>query len=213
MATVFRGEHTVLRRPVAIKVLHSMSAYTPQLLQRFRCEVRAVAKLEHPNIVTALDVGDISTSDGHTMHYFVMEYVPGQDLERLVKTHGPLTAVKACDVILQITGALAEADKHCLVHRDIKPSNIQVTPAGQAKLLDFGLVRCLRQELTSPGVALGSLAFMAPEQRRDASARRHSRGHLRPGRHPVLEPDRPTAVRQAGRRADRRALEPVSFTA
>jgi response regulator RpfG family c-di-GMP phosphodiesterase len=173
MGVVFRAEHVRLRRRVAIKVLHPVHAENPQLVQRFHREVRAVAQLQHPNVVAAFDVGEVPSSDLHTatVHYFVMEDVPGLDLEQLVKLQGPLPVTKACDVIFQIASALGEADKHHLVHRDIKPSNIQVTPTGQAKLLDFGLARLVsHQGLTAPGVPMGTFCYMAPEQIDDASA-------------------------------------------
>ena len=172
MGVVFRGEHVLLRRSVAIKVVHSVPDDDTRMLQRFHHEVRAVARLQHPNVVGAIDAGAVPAPDGHslTLHYFVMEYVPGQDLEQMVKAQGPLPVTQACDVIFQVASALAEADKHHLVHRDIKPSNIQVTPDGQAKLLDFGLARLLSQRVTLPGMAMGSLRYMSPEQGLDARA-------------------------------------------
>jgi response regulator RpfG family c-di-GMP phosphodiesterase len=103
------------------------------------------------------------------LHYFVMEYVPGQNLEEYVRHHGPLPPAKACDLIYQVAGALGEAHQKDLVHRDIKPSNILVTPEGQAKLLDFGLARQFTNRLTEPGTLLGTIDYMAPEQVRDAS--------------------------------------------
>jgi response regulator RpfG family c-di-GMP phosphodiesterase len=171
MGVVFRAEHLLLRRPVAIKVLHATHAQDPRLLQRFHHEVRAVARLQHPNVVAALDAGSVHSADGHslTLHYFVMEFVPGENLEQLVTAHGAMPVAQSCDVAFQIAEALAEADKHHLIHRDIKPSNIQLTPGGQAKLLDFGLARLMCDRVTAPGTILGSLAYMAPEQALDAS--------------------------------------------
>ena len=130
--------------------------------------MRAIAQLNHPNIVGAMDAGEVADIDGNVLHFFVMEYVPGQDLEEYIRAHGPLAATQACDIIHQVASALAEANKHQLVHRDIKPSNVQITPDGQAKLLDFGLARKFSSGLTEHGTLLGTLDFMAPEQVHDA---------------------------------------------
>ncbi len=172
MGSVFKAEHIRLRRLVAIKVLHTSLYQDPRTLQRFSREIRAVARLRHPNVVAALDVGETAGPSVHvpTVHYFVMEYVPGQDLENLITSQGPLPLLRACDVAYQIADALAEAHKHGLVHRDIKPSNVQLTPEGQAKLLDFGLARLTCDRMTNPGVLLGSIDYLAPEQARDSSS-------------------------------------------
>src|SRR5262249_43827973 len=97
-----------------------------------------------------------------------MEYISGQDLEHLIHENGTMVVTKACELIYQVASALSEAHKHQLVHRDIKPSNIQVTPEGQAKLLDFGLARRLQTGMTEHGTLLGTLDYMAPEQIQDA---------------------------------------------
>jgi response regulator RpfG family c-di-GMP phosphodiesterase len=169
MGMIYLAEHVEMRRQVAIKVLHQAQDQPPELLQRFFAEMRAVAQLQHPNVVAAIDSGKVfgPESDAPELRYFVMEYVPGQDLEALVKTGGPLPPIRACDLMYQVAAALDEAHKHGLVHRDIKPSNVQVTPEGQAKLLDFGLARHLRRAVTEPGTVLGTLAYMAPEQATD----------------------------------------------
>lgn len=171
MGVVFRAEHLRMRRQVAIKVLPLRADQDRRLLHRFLTEIRVIAQLQHPNIVAAFDAGEVYDTEtgGPTLYFFVMEYVPGQDLEELVHSQGPLLPSKACDLMHQIASALAEAHKHKLVHRDIKPSNIQVTPEGQAKLLDFGLARRFCSELTEPGTLLGTLDYMAPEQAQDAS--------------------------------------------
>ncbi|MCC6416827.1 MAG: protein kinase [Gemmataceae bacterium] len=175
MGVVFRAEHMRMRKQVAIKVLPLSSDQDQRILRRFLTEIRAIAQLQHPNIVGAIDAGELA-SEGPSLpvlHFFVMEYVPGQDLEEYVRDNGPLSPHKAADIGHQIASALAEAHKHNLVHRDIKPSNIQLTPEGQAKLLDFGLARHyqashFRTGVTEPGTVLGTLDYMAPEQVEDA---------------------------------------------
>jgi putative two-component system response regulator len=169
MGVVFRGEHTLLRRGVAIKVLPLSRDQDPRLLLRFRAEMRVVAALQHPHIVAATDAGHISSLEPNlpVLHYLVMEYVPGQNLEQLVEATGPIEPAKACEYIHQIAGALAEAHTHNLVHRDIKPSNILVTDKGVAKLLDFGLAQNFQNQLTEPGSLLGTVDYMAPEQAHD----------------------------------------------
>jgi response regulator RpfG family c-di-GMP phosphodiesterase len=172
MGIVFRAEHLMLRRQVAIKMLPQTHHGYSSALRRFFTEMRVVAQLHHPNIVSAIDAGCIvdPATDGHSARYFVMELIPGQDLEEFVEYNGPLAPAKACDLIHQIAAALAEAHKHGLVHRDIKPSNIRVTPEAQAKLLDFGLACHFSHRMTMPGTMLGTPDYVAPEQARDAGS-------------------------------------------
>ncbi len=171
MGVVYKGEHIRMRQTVAIKVLTSDADQDPQFLARFYAEMRAVARMHHPNIVAAMDAGETRGEAGEPIqHYFVMEYVEGQNLEKYVKDNGPLSAARACQIICQVATALEEAHRHNLVHRDIKPSNILLTPDDQAKLLDFGLAMHFRGRMTVPGVILGTIDFMAPEQARDASS-------------------------------------------
>jgi len=168
MGVVFRAEHIKMRKQVAIKVLPCAPEQDPRILHRFMTEIRAIAQLHHPNIVGAIDAGESTDTHGNVLHFFAMEYVPGQDLEKHVQELGPLPIAQACDLMHQVASALAEAHKHHLVHRDIKPSNIQVTPEGQAKLLDFGLARRFSSGLTEQGTLLGTLDYIAPEQVQDA---------------------------------------------
>jgi response regulator RpfG family c-di-GMP phosphodiesterase len=173
MGVVFKGEHIRLRQLVAIKVLPlyvSRDQSTRNLL-RFYAEVRAIAQLKHPNIVRALDAGEATSPDPEApvLHYYVMDYIEGRDLEEYVREHGPLPASEACDLIYQVAAALQEAHTHNLVHRDIKPSNIIITPEKKAMLLDFGLVRQFRHRVTEPGTILGTIDYIAPEQAIDAS--------------------------------------------
>ena len=171
MGVVFKAEHVRLRKPVAIKILAPSYDQDERILSRFFAEIRAIARLQHPNIVAAIDAG--STAEvglgSPTLHYLVMEYVPGQDLEEYVVDNGPISVTKACEVMYQVASALEESHRHQLVHRDLKPSNVRITPDGQAKLLDFGLTRHRQNRLTEPGLLVGTIDYMAPEQAQDSS--------------------------------------------
>ena len=165
MGVVYKAEHLRMRRPVAIKVLSFDHEDDPGVLARFYSEIRAVAQLNHPNIVAAFDAGEQAGADPDlpVLYYFVMEYVEGLDLESYVRQNGPLAPAQACELMYQVASALAEAHRHSLVHRDIKPSNILVTPESQAKLLDFGLARQVRNRMTERGTVLGTVEYLAPE--------------------------------------------------
>jgi serine/threonine-protein kinase len=169
MGAVYLAEHVLLRRPCALKLIRPDQAGDPRTLLRFEREVRATATLTHPNTVEVFDYGH--AEDG--TFYYVMEYLPGLNLEDLVEQHGPMPPERAVHLMRQVCGALREAHGIGLIHRDIKPSNILACERGKvydvAKLLDFGLVKGLSLgggdgKLTQEGTFAGSPAFMSPEQ-------------------------------------------------
>ena len=168
MGEVYRAEHVLLRRPCALKVIRQERAGDPKNLRRFEREVQVTATLTHPNTIQIFDYGH--AEDG--TFYYVMEYLPGQNLEQLVKQDGPLPPERAVHLLRQVCGALREAHAAGLIHRDIKPSNIIVCKRGGlldvAKLLDFGIVDAPDAgpggELTGQGQLLGTPLFMSAEQ-------------------------------------------------
>jgi serine/threonine protein kinase len=159
MGQVFRAEHSLMGRTVAIKVLPRAKA-NEETEAAFRREIRMLARLDHENLVRALDAGH----DGK-VYYLVTELVPGLDLRRQVLKHGPLDGAAAASVIAQAARGLAYAHGQGLVHRDVKPSNLLVTPEGRVKLLDLGLAgSSIEAESARLGRVVGTMDYMAPEQ-------------------------------------------------
>jgi serine/threonine-protein kinase len=169
MGEVHLAEHQFLRRACAVKLIRPEQAGNEDTLARFEREVRAAAKLTHPNTIQIYDYG--RSEDG--TFYYAMEYLPGISLLELVDRHGPLPAARAVHVLTQICGALREAHSHGLVHRDLKPANVMLCERGGVhdvvKLLDYGLVvttNIAEEEarLTRSGMVVGTPEFMSPEQ-------------------------------------------------
>ena len=189
MGAVFLAEHQLMERNVALKVISQNMMQNATAVERFRREVKAAARLHHPNIVTAFDAeqaGDV--------HFLVMEYVPGISLAHFVAKHGPLPVQQACDYVRQACLGLQHAMDKGMVHRDIKPQNLMVTPEGRLKILDFGLARFASEAvvtadgksladsfggavrpgasfpglLTQAGSVMGTPDYIAPEQIDDA---------------------------------------------
>jgi serine/threonine protein kinase len=168
MGMVFKAEHRLMRRPVALKVIHPHLLNRPAAVERFHREVRAAARLAHPNIVTALDA-----EQAGAVHFLVMEYVEGETLDRIVDRRGPLPVTEACACVWQAALGLQHAHEQGMVHRDLKPSNLIVTRAGQVKILDFGLAQLVQEcqaGLTPEGAVVGTPGYLAPEQARDPGA-------------------------------------------
>jgi eukaryotic-like serine/threonine-protein kinase len=169
MGEVYLAEHLLLRRPCAVKLIRPEQAGDPTNLQRFEREVQAMATLTHCNTVEIYDYGH--ADDG--TFYYVMEYLPGQNLEHLITCYGPLPPSRAIHLLRQVCRALREAHDVGLLHRDIKPSNIIACERGGVydvvKLLDFGLVQETKLgkgsgRLTQHGTIIGSPPYMSPEQ-------------------------------------------------
>jgi hypothetical protein len=190
MGTVYRAEHTLMGRPVALKVIDPHLLEHAGALARFRQEVMAAARLSHPNIVIAYDAEQVGSH-----HVLVMEFVEGTNLADYLRARGRLGAGEACGYVRQAALGLQHAFERGMVHRDIKPHNLMLTPDGQVKVLDFGLARFLFEQapdadagdalddtaarcatcaaedasgLTPAGSMMGTLDYMPPEQARDA---------------------------------------------
>jgi serine/threonine-protein kinase len=164
MGTVFLAEHVTMNRRVALKILPKGMENNPAAMERFMAEARAIATLDHPNIVQAYSVD--SEAD---QYYMVMEYVEGHDLERIVTDEGPLDYVRAANYIRQAAEGLAHAHSRGMIHCDIKPSNLLVNTQGVVKILDLGLARLADEEKTDAAAkanehVLGTVDYMAPEQ-------------------------------------------------
>jgi serine/threonine protein kinase len=163
MGRVFKAEHVMMGREVAIKVLPREKS-TPETEAAFRREIRLLGRLDHDNLVRALDAGH----DGK-VYYLVTELVEGLDLRKQVRRYGVLDDVTAASVIVQAARGLAYAHDKGLVHRDVKPGNLLVTTDGRVKVLDLGLAgSIMEEESTRLGRVIGTMDYMAPEQIRAA---------------------------------------------
>lgn len=170
VGVVFLAEHPALARTVAVKVMAQADDTHPDVVQRFATEVRVLARLDSPYIVSVYDTGVLPGSAGHPpLHYLVMEYLPGGDVEDFVYAHGAQPIGTACAWARHVAAGMRAIHASGLTHRDIKPSNMLLTDSRTVKLCDFGLAREFGGTRTQPKALLGSLEFMAPEQWADAA--------------------------------------------
>jgi serine/threonine protein kinase len=168
MGQVWKAEHRLMQRTVALKVIRHQLTANPAAVERFQREMQLVAKLDHPNVVRAYDAEQAGAT-----HFLVMEYIEGATLARMVETEGRLPVGAACEHVRQAACGLQHAHERGLIHRDIKPGNILIDRRGVAKVLDFGLAAFASPDavdggLTAFGQAMGTPDYLAPEQARDA---------------------------------------------
>ena len=167
MGEVYRGHDLLLDRTVAVKVLQPSLAADPDLVQRFKAEARAAARLSHPNIVAVHDWG---AENEHT-YYMVMEYVSGSDLRDLLVSRGSIDPAQAAAIMASVCEALYVAHSHGLIHRDVKPENILLARDGTVKVADFGIAAMVDADRTAPGGTIpGTLRYLSPEQARGEEA-------------------------------------------
>ncbi|HJV49186.1 MAG TPA: protein kinase [Geothrix sp.] len=160
MGEVFLGQDPAIGREVALKTIHREAAQGAEARDRFVREARAAGTLNHPNLVTIHEFGE-----DNGVLYLAMEYVPGADLEAMLRDR-VLAPVEALDVLAQVCDGLAYAHQKGVLHRDIKPSNIRVRRDGErlhAKVMDFGIARVAGSDMTGTGTLLGTFGYMAPE--------------------------------------------------
>jgi len=164
MGTVYRAIHGKLEKTVAIKVIRPDRVKDKQVAARFSREMKAIGKLDHPNVVLATDAGETDDT-----HFLVMEYVDGVDLANLARRPGRISIPDACELIRQAANGLQYAHEREIVHRDVKPSNLMLARDGRVKVLDLGLALLndpgqVASQLTGAGLIMGTLDYMAPEQ-------------------------------------------------
>jgi Tol biopolymer transport system component len=171
MGEVYRARDTRLGREVAVKTLPALAASDPERRARFEQEARSASALNHPNIITVLDIGDTEGTS-----YIAMEYVEGRSVRELLAS-GPLPPRKVLDIAVQAAEGLAKAHAAGIVHRDLKPDNLMVSKDGFVKVLDFGLAKLVPslpdgiselptapRPATNPGAVMGTVGYMSPEQ-------------------------------------------------
>jgi serine/threonine protein kinase/Tfp pilus assembly protein PilF len=160
MGIVYKVFDKEINEKMALKLLHPAISAEEKMIERFRNEMKTARKISHRNICRMYDLGDTEGT-----RYITMEYVPGEDLKSSIRRMGPLSAGKAVFIAKQVCEGLAEAHKQGIIHRDLKSRNIMIDKEGNVRIMDFGIARFLEAEdLTDPGVAVGTPKYMSPEQ-------------------------------------------------
>lgn len=159
MGAVVQAVQTQLERAVALKVLHAGLVQDPDSVRRFLREARSIARMDHPNIVSVYDAGEI---DG--IYYIAMKLIEGESLKAILARTGPLTLDLTINIAIQIAGALDYAHTRGVVHLDVKPANVMVAGTGHVSLTDFGIAQALSPGATQPVTILGTPLYMSPEQ-------------------------------------------------
>jgi len=159
MALVYRAHDILLNRNVAIKVLRSQFVHDEEFIRRFRREAQSAASLSHSNVVSIYDVGQEDE-----IHYIVMEYIEGKNLNEIIKERAPLQVEESVRIASQICDALDHAHQNQIIHRDIKPHNILIGRNGRVKVTDFGIARAVTSTtITQTGSVVGSVHYFSPE--------------------------------------------------
>ena len=173
MGEVYLAQDSKLRRRVALKLLPAHVTRDEQFLKRFQQEAYAASALSHPNIITVYDIGKQDD-----LHFIATEYIEGETLRQIMMNPGKMTMGQALEIAIQVAAALSAAHATGIIHRDIKPENIMMRSDGYVKVLDFGLAKladpqtgasALQMIDTEPGVLMGTLSYMSPEQARGRS--------------------------------------------
>ena len=160
MSSIYKAHDSLLERNVALKILHEQYNADDDFVERFKREARAVAQLQHPNIVTVIDRGEEDERQ-----FIVFEYIDGENLKELVVRKGRLEVREALEIAVEVARGLAFAHSQGLVHRDVKPQNVLLNGDGRAKVTDFGIARSLDVDgMTQTGTVLGTSNYIAPEQ-------------------------------------------------
>src|SRR4051794_12088146 len=159
MADVYLAEDRQLGRKVAIKLLHQRFAEDAEFVERFRREASAAAGLQHPNVVSVYDRGQVGDT-----YYIAMEYLEGRSLKQIVIDEAPLAPGRAIELVTQVLKAARFAHKRGIIHRDLKPHNVIVDDEDRAKVTDFGIARAGASDMTETGSILGTAQYLSPEQ-------------------------------------------------